>query len=444
MSDARGDYRILAEKALTLARSLGAEWCDVALGQGRHIGVLLEKSAVKEADSGHSESASVRVFIRGAMGYATCGGLDEDRLLAAARRAAEMAREGTPDPDFKALPSPEAADEVEGLYDPAVEAMGVDDVVALAVANLNLGRKLEKDATLSGEVGLSASRTLLLTSTGIDLWKARTEIEGYVEALLARGDDKGYYYDFDAGRMLADCRIEEVVRGAIDGARRMLGARRVASGRMPIVLGPLATPDFLGNLVAAASAESLQRGRSFLCGKMGTRIGSDLLTVTDDGLVPRGLESSPYDGEGAPRRRVRLFDHGTFAAQLHNSYTANKAGEPNTGHGSRSGGVHSTNMAIELGDKTAAEIIRDTGEGLYLAISQFSPNSTTGDLSASVDFGFRISGGVLAYPIESTMIAGNMLDLAANLDAVSSDYREEPGSRMPTLRLRDVQVAGTE
>ncbi|NIA22282.1 MAG: hypothetical protein GWP05_10050, partial [Anaerolineaceae bacterium] len=79
-----------------------------------------------------------------------------------------------------------------------------------------------------------------------------------------------------------------------------------------------------------------------------------------------------------------------------------------------------------------------------LAISHFSPNPTSGDLSGSVDFGFLISAGQIVHPVENVMIAGNMLDLASAVDAVSSDYRQEPGNLMPTVRIQDVQVAGTE
>jgi len=437
-------YMLLAETALEAARSLGAEWCDVSVGSGRHIGVSLEKTAVKSADSGHSESAGVRVFVRGAMGYAICGGLEEDRLLAAVRRAVGLAREGTPDPDFKALPEPAEVEPVQGLYDPAIAEMRVEDVVALAAANIRLAREMEPGVNLSGHVSVTAGDSVLAGSTGIRLARRRTRLEADIEALVARGDDKGYFYDWDSSRMLADCAVEELARPAIEGARRMLGARRMASGRMPVVLGPLAAADFMSELVSAAGAESLQRGRSFLCGKMGAKVGGDALTVADDGLVPRGLHSGEADGEGAPRRRVTVFDRGVFAAQLHNSYTAHKAGEPNTGHGVRTGGVRCTNLDPALGTQTAADIIRSTGDGLYLAISHFSPNPTSGDLSASVDFGFRIAGGRVAHPVESAMIAGNMLDLAAAVDAVSADFRDEPGNRMPTLRIADVQVAGTE
>ena len=437
-------YLHLAEQTLKTAMDLGAEWCDVSLGSGRHIGVTLEKTAVKSADSGHSESASVRAFINGAMGYATCGGLGEDRLAAVARRAVGMAREGTPDPDFRSLPEPQETTPVAGLYDPAVAGMSVEDVVNLAVANIRLARELEPGVNLSGNVGLETGQSVLVSSTGIRLSKERTRLEADIEAAITRGDDKGYFYDFDSGRMLADCRIAELSRAAIEGARRMLGARRMTSGRMPIVLGPLAAEDFFGDLIASANAESIQRGRSYLTGRLGQKIAGDVVTLVDDGLIDRGLYSGEYDGEGAPRRRVTVFNSGVFNAQLHNSYTAAKAGEPNTGHGVRSGGIHHTNVCPALGTRTAAEIIRETGDGLYLAISHFSPNPSTGDLSASVDFGFRIVRGEIAYPVESTMIAGNMLDMAAAIDAVSSDYRDEPGNRMPTIRIQDVQVAGAE
>jgi PmbA protein len=93
---------------------------------------------------------------------------------------------------------------------------------------------------------------------------------------------------------------------------------------------------------------------------------------------------------------------------------------------------------------TAAEIIKDIKEGLYINSGGLSPNSVTGEISATVDFGFKIENGELAYPVQSTVIGVNMLDLLKNIDAISSDYREEPGIVMPTVRAQNVRVAGGE
>ena len=66
----------------------------------------------------------------------------------------------------------------------------------------------------------------------------------------------------------------------------------------------------------------------------------------------------------------------------------------------------------------------------------------TGEVSASVDFGFMIENGELAYPVQNTMMGGDFLQLLANVDAVSSGYRYEPGAVLPTVRIQDVNVAG--
>ena len=59
-----------------------------------------------------------------------------------------------------------------------------------------------------------------------------------------------------------------------------------------------------------------------------------------------------------------------------------------------------------------------------------------------VDFGFKIEKGELAYPVKTTMIGSNVFEMLARLNAVSSDYRQEPGSIMPSLRFDDIMVAG--
>ena len=71
-----------------------------------------------------------------------------------------------------------------------------------------------------------------------------------------------------------------------------------------------------------------------------------------------------------------------------------------------------------------------------------NPNGTTGDVSSSVDFGYKIENGELAYPVMNAMVGGSFLDMLKNIDVISSDYREEPGMIMPTLRIQDVLVAG--
>ena len=55
---------------------------------------------------------------------------------------------------------------------------------------------------------------------------------------------------------------------------------------------------------------------------------------------------------------------------------------------------------------------------------------------------FYIPAPILVWDVYKRQVGGKFLDMLANIDAISSDYREEPGMIMPTLRIQDVLVAG--
>jgi PmbA protein len=156
------------------------------------------------------------------------------------------------------------------------------------------------------------------------------------------------------------------------------------------------------------------------------------------------MRSGAHDGEGTACRPLAVVERGVLVNLLHNSYTAGKAGTQSTGHGTHSGGIAATNLRPALGAKTAADILREVKEGIYLESGEIRPDPASGDLSASIDFGFYIRDGQIVHPVESAMMGGTILDLLKRLDAVSSDAREEPGILMPTVRIQDVQIAGTE
>jgi len=438
------NYLDLAQACVTRADDAGAEWCDVVAGTARDISVAIEKSGIKSADAGRGEEVAIRAYVGGGMGYAAVTGRDRKTIDEAVDRAVALAKEATDDPDFRRLPPPQPRPEVEGIFDDAVAGLSVEQVVRIAVANIEAARAVEPEAILSGSVALSVGRGALASSTGVALESRATEISARISALLRRDGDTGYFYEFDFGRNLADCRLETVSVAAVEGARRFLGARRIGSGRRTLVLGPLAAYGFLGRLVAAAGAESIQRGRSFLCGKEGEPIADACLTLVDDGLVPRGVRSGAHDGEGTARRPLTVIHQGCLAGLLHNSYTAGKAGTESTGHGTHAGGIRPTNLRPALGDCPADELLAEVEDGIYLESGEIRPDPASGDISASIDFGFLLKGGERVHPVESAMLGGNVFDLLQRLDAVSSDAREEPGILMPTLRIRDVQIAGAE
>jgi len=435
------DLLDLALEACEAAKRAGADFVEVSARAGRSTSVRVERSAIDSVEVSRGEGASVRAFANGGLGAVSVDGLDRGRLMECARQAAEMARYAVPDRDFVTLPAPEPPVEVEGLYDPAVEALDVPALAKMASECVESARSIAAGATCTGAVSSWAGRGAVANSLGVARSSRGTSISAWIEPIVRRGDDVGAFYDFDAARRLADFDHRGIGAEAARTALRFLGAVKVETGEMPVVLGPLAASSLFETLAAQAGAEAHQRGRSWLCGMLGKRIASPLLTLRDDATVPAGLSSRSHDSEGVPSRPVTVVEEGVLVSLLHNSYTANKAGAAYTGHAA-GGGIAPTNVNPALGSVSSEEIIRSVRRGLYINMGGIAPDGATGDVSATVDFGFLIENGEITRPVAGTMVAAGGRELLEGIEAVSSDARVEPGSVMPTVLVRSMRVAG--
>jgi PmbA protein len=432
----------LAVRACDVAIAAGAEFAEVRVSEGRSFSTSLEKGAVKTSQAQESSGLSLRAFCRGGVGSASVNTLEWTRIQDAARKAAALARQSNPDPDFVSLPGPAPLPEVEGLFDERIAGLGSAEVIRWALQAADEALAAVPEAFVNGGASCYVGESALANSCGVQVTSPYSGVSCYIEAIVRQGDSVGQWFEHSYGRVLEDFKPEGVGKEAAEGALRYLDARDIPSGDYPLVLGPQAADSIYYSVASQANAEDVQRNRSYLIGKRGERIASEALTIADDPLIPRGRGSSRCDAEGVPHRPLVIVENGVLLTWLHNSYTANKAGEASTGHSSGDG-VSPTNVNVTLGTRPARDLIAEIDDGIYLASGGPSPDGTTGDFSTTVDFGFRIEKGELAYPLRNAALGGSFLALLAGLDEISSDYREEPGAKMPTMRFRAVRLAGS-
>ncbi|MHC4597764.1 MAG: TldD/PmbA family protein [Planctomycetota bacterium] len=440
----------LARLAVGAAQEKGAEHAEAWVLETKRVRVSIKGQSIQSCDVLRDDGVRVHAYIQGGRGAASAMGSEPESARTAAEWAVENARVTKPDPDFEALPPPASAPEVGGLFDPAVEALEAGELVEMAVGSIDAARELDAEVVLNGSAGLTASREGFANSRGVETSERSTMVLLSTLAVVKRPDgDVGSFFDYRYSRNLADFDPAGVSRSATEKAIRFLGAKRLITGRTDLVLGPLASHFLLSfALCHGLNAESIQRDRSCFAGKRGTKIGPDFLTLTDDPLIPGGIASRSADAEGTPSRKLVLMRNGVLETYLHNAYTAHKGGEENTGHAAFHGlrrppSISPTNVIPVLGDRTAEAILRDTEKGIYVDMGFLFPNPATGDISGAVDFGFRIEGGERVHPVKNTMVGTNIFEVLSHIDAVSSDYRQDdPGSILPTIRVRDIQVAG--
>jgi len=433
----------LARIACDAAISAGAHAADVSASRGKSLSVELKSNAVNSSDAKIGGGISVRAIYDGGTGWSSTDKLTPEAAAEAGKNAAMLAKVAEPDPDFVSLTQPaESYPDIPGLVDPAIAELDIKQIIKYSLANVDSALAVSPGAVVEGGFSTSFSSGVLVNSLGVSVGRDSSYIGGHAMVVVKRGDEVGSFYDFDSARVMDDFDPDGIGARAAEQAVKFLGARKIETKRMPVILGPLASGSVFDGIVGNADAENIQRGRSFMMGKLGEKIAPDIVTLTDEPLIARGLGSRAYDQEGFPCKPMVIVEKGVLKTYLYSSYTAAKAKTAPTGHGTRGGGASTSNIVPKLGTLTGDQIIRDTKEGLYINMGGIDPNPTTGDVSSAVDFGFKIENGELAYPVSSSMVGGKFLEMIANIDAISSDYREEPGMIMPTLRIRDVLVAG--
>jgi PmbA protein len=239
---------------------------------------------------------------------------------------------------------------------------------------------------------------------------------------------------------------EEVGKVAAQRTLRRLGARKVKTSQVPVIFDPMVARSLLDSLAEAVNGDSIYRGASFLAGKLGEKVAGENVTVVDDGTMPGGFGTSPFDGEGVKSRRTVVIDKGVLKSYLLNTYTAKKLNMKTTGNASRglagTPGIGVGNFYLEAGERKPEQIIGDVKEGLYVTeFLGFGVNLVTGDFSRGAS-GMWISGGQLAFPVEEITVAGNLKDMLNNVSEIGSDLEFRGSVASPTLRIDGLTVAG--
>lgn len=239
---------------------------------------------------------------------------------------------------------------------------------------------------------------------------------------------------------------EHVGRTAAQRVLRRLGARKIATQKVPVIFEPRTAGSLLGDLFGAVNGSAIYRHASFLAGKLGEKIASDALTVVDDSTLPGLFGTAPFDDEGVPARRTMVIERGVLKSYLLNSYTARKLGLKTTGNASRglagNAGVGPGNFYIEKGARTEEQMIASLPRGLYVTeLIGAAANTVTGDYSSGAA-GLWIENGELAYPVSEITVAGNLKQMLLDLREAASNLEFRRSIAAPSILIGEMTISG--
>ena len=446
------DLQEIATDVVSRAMKGGATAAESVVREGDEFSTVVRLGQVETLKESGSRAIGVRVFFgqRAASTYSSdfsAAGIE--RML---KSALELAKITSEDP-HAGIPEAGKFGSLSGdlhLYH--------EDVYSLpGPERIDYARRAEKAAldadpriknSEGGSFDAATGKKILANSHGF-VGEYRRSYCSVAAVPIAQDANGGMQRDYwySVARSLAKLdSAEQVGKEAARRTLRRLGARKAKTAQVQIIFDPLVATSMLEHIFEGVNGDSVYRGASFLAGKLGEKIAGPNVTVIDDGTMPGGFGTTPFDGEGIPTRRTVVIENGILKSYLLNTYTAKKLGLETTANASRglagTPGIGPGNYFLEPGPKTPNQIIAEIKDGLY--VTEFlghGANLVTGDYSRGAS-GMWIVNGELAYPVEEITVAGNLKDMFNNISEMGSDLEFRGSVASPTIRIDGLTVGG--
>lgn len=420
-----------AEKLLDTAIKEGADEAEVYISASKGLSIEVRDLKTEVLERSDSFGYSVRVFRAGRLGFSYS--TDPKEVLDVAKQAVESALFPEPD-EFNSLPSCGLPAQV-GVYDDKIASLSEKEAIRIVTsmeqAAFDRDNRIKKTRSAAGSFGSGSVR--IINSKGLDAAYSSTSCSGSIMVVAEDNSESQQAWEYDGSRFLDRVSFEEIGRNASAKALQLLGARKIRPVRGAVLLDHSVVSEFLGILSSALCADSVQKGKSMLAGKIGEQVTSSRINIIDSGLLDAGLGSRPFDAEGVPASEKYLIEGGVLKGFLHNTYTALKNGTQSTGNASRGGfagvpGVGPSNLFISaVSDEFKLSLTGLAGmvdKGIYVTetMGMHTANPISGEYSVGIS-GLWIENGGMAYPVKEAVISGNILDLFRNIIMIGEDVR---------------------
>ncbi len=445
------DYSQLAVDLLGKARKRGATEADVLVADGRNLSVQVRLSVVDRLTKAREKRLGLRVFFGKRSASTSTSDFSKaslDQLVADTCTLAQAVVEdpvsglpenGRPSGDYPDL----------DLYDGTELSTDEHIVLAKRAEAAALGADPRLSNSEGADFNSSEGHVVLANSHGfVGDYRSSTfsmSVSPVATDPATGGMQRDSWYAIQRAYARLDS-PESVGREAARRTLRRLGARKVSTCKAPVIFDQELAGSLLGTLCGALSGYALYKGASFLIGQLDKKIAPETVTVVDDGRMPRGFGSRPFDGEGLPTRKTPVIDRGVLKSYLLDTYSGRKLGMASTGNASRSVGespsAGPTNFYLVPGALPPEDIIKSVKRGLYVTeLIGFGINMVTGDYSRGAA-GFWIENGELAYPVEEITIAGNLKRMLLDIEMIGSDLEFRGRIASPTIKIGEMTIAG--
>ncbi len=429
----------LAKWAMNHALESGAQQVSVSIANSKSSSVEVREEKIDKLEHAIQSGLSIRLFVDGKYSAHSTSRMKKEELARFIEEAIEATKFLSED-EFRTLPDPELYYKGDGkdldLLDEDFSSIDPKEKIDLAfAAEKEVLGKDERLISISCSYYDGLNERVMVTSNGFEGDTANSHFGIYTSVSVKGGDARPEFSWGESAIKYADLKKEGTGTTALKRAVEKIGAEKIKSGTMPMLVENRVVSRLLSPVMSAINGASIQQKNSFLVDKLDAKVASSNLTIVDDPFIVGGRGSRLFDGEGLATKKRTIFDKGVLKTYFIDTYYAKKLDTKPTGGST-------TNIVFEPGNKDLEALIASIDKGIFVTgFNGGNCNGSTGDFSYGID-GFLVEGGKLTKPVTEMNITGNMLNLLANIGELGSDVKTDTSVRTPSVLFNDVDFSG--
>jgi len=429
----------LARWAMEHALKNGAQQASVSISNNQSSSVEVREEKIDKLEQANQSSLSIRLYVDNKYSSHSTNRLKKEDLarfieegIAATRYLSEDEFRTLPDPSLyyrgggndlntldKEFSQHDPREKIQLAYQAEKEVLGKD----------------ERIISVSTSYYDGLSEAVLVTSNGFEGDTANSYYGINAQVSVKGGDARPEAYWSENDIFYNSLEKKGIGQKALERALKKIGQQKVESGKMSMLVENRTASRLFSPLISALNGSAIQQKNSFLVDKLGEKVFSEKLTVSDDPFIPSGRGSRLFDGEGLATKKRLVFEKGVVRNYFIDTYYGKKLSMPPTCGGS-------TNLVFETGNKDLEGLIAIVDKGILVTgFNGGNSNGSTGDYSFGIE-GFLIENGKIIRPVSEMNITGNMKDLWSGIIETGNDVYRKTSWLMPSILFSNVDFSG--
>jgi PmbA protein len=431
---------------VTEAEKSGAQYAEGYIVKNRELEVFVENNDLKQSKYHESSTLGIRVLVGGSLGFSSINTLGKSHIENAIIQAIKLAKVSPAD-KFNSMPNKSKIKLLDGIYDTKSESFGLCDAIKMATEMLSTAKTFDKRVSVdSGNFSSSVMCHGLLNSNGVIAEETISSFSWSIMGMaLNDNDNEVSNFDLQYGgtHHVRDLDVVTTAGEFAETVVNSLHAQKIDSFRGKMLLTPLAATELIQDVLAhSINSHAVQKKASKFEGKVGTSVGSEILTLEDDATNVNGLASASFDREGVPHQCNTVIENGILRRFLYNTYTANKDNTQSTGNAGGSPKtppvVSASNIIIKSGKSKLENLISEIDRGIIISRFSGNVNPVNGDFSGVVKGGHYVRDGISEYAVKEVMVAGNIFDALYDLIGLSEERKILSDSILPYMLFDNI------